>query len=372
MLLLRRTFSHLKFPASRYFPSIGVDSEASLTKVPAVNMAPNTTPSSTLPVATPPLAIYTTVASLRSFRRPLFNVKSLGFVPTMGALHEGHLSLIRSAATENDSVAVSIFVNPAQFSPTEDLAVYPRTLASDLAALESLNAEFQQSGVRGRVEALFLPSVGEMYPSGIPQVESQQRGAFVTVQPLASKLEGVSRPHFFRGVATVVAKLFNIVQPDAAYFGQKDVQQSIVLKRMLKDLHFPIELKVCPTGREQDGLAMSSRNVYLGGKRRGIAPVLYRALKASEEEFARLKKEGGAVDAKKIRDKGFEVLEAGGNGVSFELEYFSLADMEELEELKVVDVTKGAVLSAAIRMLPTQPGEGVVRLIDNIILEGDE
>ncbi|KAA8904988.1 hypothetical protein FN846DRAFT_15697 [Sphaerosporella brunnea] len=323
-------------------------------------------------VAAPPLKIYTTVASLRSFRRPLFNVKSLAFVPTMGALHAGHLSLIRSAAAENDSVAVSIFVNPAQFSPTEDLAVYPRTLKSDLTALELLNVELQQSGARGRIEALFLPSVTDMYPSGIPQVESQQRGAFVTVQPLSSKLEGGSRPHFFRGVATVVAKLFNIVQPETAYFGQKDVQQTIVLNRMIKDLHFPITLKVCPTGRETDGLAMSSRNVYLGEKRRRIAPVLYKALRASEEEYARLKKQGEALEARKIRNKGYEVLEAGGNGFSFELEYYSLADPEELEELDVVDASKGGVLSAALRMLPSRPGEGVVRLIDNIILAGDE
>jgi pantoate--beta-alanine ligase len=297
--------------------------------------------------------------------------KSLGFVPTMGALHAGHLSLIRTAARENDVVAVSIFVNPAQFSPTEDLAVYPRTLGTDLALLERLNDDDDEC--RGRVEALFVPSVAELYPHGIPQEEELQRGAFVTVQPLASRLEGVTRPHFFRGVATVCAKLFNIVQPERAYFGQKDVQQSIVLKRLVRDLCFPVEIRVCPTGREEDGLAMSSRNVYLGERRRKAAPVLYQALRAAEEEYERLKAAGEAVDAGKVRRKGLEVLQGMGGveeSVKVEVEYFSLADTQELEELEVVvDAGKGAVLSAAVKMLPSQDGEIPVRLIDNIILE---
>ncbi|KAI5847467.1 hypothetical protein BZA05DRAFT_123686 [Tricharina praecox] len=325
-----------------------------------------------LPETTDPLKIYTTIASLRSYRHPLLSTKSLGFVPTMGALHAGHLSLIRTAAKENDSVAVSIFVNPAQFAPTEDLAVYPRTLHTDVALLESLNAEFSaDSTTRGRIEALFLPSVAEMYPHGIPLEENAQRGAFVTVQPLAAKLEGITRPHFFRGVATVVAKLFNIVQPDIAYFGQKDVQQSIILKRMVKDLHFPVQIRVCPTGREVDGLAMSSRNVYLGERRRAIAPVLYQALRASEDEYRRLAAQGGTVDAKAVLAKGLELLQPG-KDVPFEIEYFSLADLQELEELGTVDPKKGAVLSAAVRMSPVEEGQGPVRLIDNIILEAEE
>ena len=290
----------------------------------------------------------------------------------MGALHAGHLSLIRTAARENDSVAVSIFVNPAQFAPTEDLAVYPRTLHSDVALLESLNAEFStDSTTRGRIETLFLPSVAEMYPHGIPQEEHAQRGAFVTVRPLAARLEGITRPHFFRGVATVVAKLFNIVQPDTAYFGQKDVQQSIVLKRMAKDLHFSVQIRVCPTGREEDGLAMSSRNVYLGERRRAVAPVLYRALRASEDEYRRLVAQGGTVEAKAVLAKGRELLQPG-QDVPFEVEYFSLADLEELQELGAVDPRKGAVLSSAVRMLPIEEGQGPVRIIDNIILEAEE
>jgi len=325
-----------------------------------------------IPTAAPPLNIFTTISSLRTFRRPLYSTKTLGFVPTMGALHEGHLSLIRHAASENDVVVVSIFVNPAQFSPTEDLTVYPRTLTSDLTALESLNAEFGASGVRGRIEALFLPAVAEMYPSGIPLQESLQRGAFVTVQPLASKLEGVSRPHFFRGVATVVAKLFNIVMPERAYFGQKDVQQSVILRRMVKDLQFPVEIKVCSTGREEDGLARSSRNVYLGEKRRRVAPLLFQALRASEVEYERLKSQGGAVEAQKVLEKGLEVLKGANRmeeGVKVEVEYFNLADSEDLETLETVDGEKGAILSAALRMLPSKEGERSVRIIDNIILK---
>jgi len=324
-----------------------------------------------LPETAAPLEIYTTVAAFRSYRRPLLGSRTLGLVPTMGALHAGHLSLIRAAARENDAVAVSIFVNPAQFAPTEDLAVYPRTLRSDVAQLESLNAEVGATS-RGRIEALFVPSVAEMYPHGIPQEERAQRGAFVTVQPLAAKLEGIARPHFFRGVATVVAKLFNVVQPDAAYFGQKDVQQSIVLARMAADLHFPVRIRVCPTGREEDGLAMSSRNVYLGPRRRAVAPVLFRALRASEAEYRRLAAHGGPVDAQAVLAKGLALLRQPRPDAPFEIEYFSLADPHELDELATVDPRRGAVLSAAARMLPVEDGQRPVRIIDNIILEAEE
>ena len=329
--------------------------------------------SSTLPPTTAPLQIHTTIASLRAARRPLLLAQhAVGFVPTMGALHDGHLSLLRQAAAENDALTVSIFVNPAQFAPTEDLATYPRTLAADVVLLQTLNASLAASSARGRVTALFLPSVAEMYPSGIPLQESLQRGAFVSVQPLGLKLEGGARPHFFRGVATVVNKLFNIVQPDRAYFGQKDVQQTIVLRRMVKDLHMPLDLRVCPTGRESDGLARSSRNVYLGEQRRRVAPVLYKALQACEQEYLRLKKLG-PVSAQTVLECGRAVLAQANEmepGVKVELEYLSLADTEELEELETVDPAQGAILSAAIRMLPAEEGQSVVRIIDNIIFEG--
>lgn len=331
-------------------------------------MASSSAPPS-LPITIPPLQIYPTISSLRAWRRPLLQAsKTLGFVPTMGALHDGHLSLIRAAAVANDAVAVSIFVNPAQFSPSEDLAVYPRTLETDLAQLHALNEALSASGTRGRVEALFLPSVAEMYPSGIPLQQMEQRGAFVSVTPLGSKLEGASRPHFFRGVATVCTKLFNIVQPERAYFGQKDVQQSIILRRMAKDLHIPTEIVVCPTGREPDGLAMSSRNVYLGESRRKVAPILYCALLAAEKVW-RDTAPGQPVSANNMRTAGHGVL-ADVEGLETQIEYFSVADMHELDELDVIQPGQGAVVSAAMRMMPTTSGETVVRILDNVILEG--
>lgn len=283
----------------------------------------------------------------------------------MGALHDGHLSLIRAAAAENPSIVVSIFVNPAQFAPHEDLARYPRTLNVDVQQLEKLNAELPPES--GKIEALFLPSVEEMYPSGIPLDQGQQRGAFVSVHGLSEQLEGVTRPHFFRGVATVCTKLFNAVQPDAAYFGQKDVQQTVVLRRLVQDLLIPIDLRVCETIREaEDGLAMSSRNVYLGDKRRSVAGGLYRALRTGEEAY-----KSGANDRKTVLEAVEKVLENVGkeDGVKVEVEYLSLADWKELNELEVLDGRGGAILSGAVRMMPTQEGEAPVRIIDNIIFK---
>lgn len=283
----------------------------------------------------------------------------------MGALHAGHLSLIRAAAAENPSVVVSIFVNPAQFAPHEDLTQYPRTLDSDVAQLEKLNAALPPSS--GRVEALFLPSVTEMYPSGIPLDQTQQRGAFVSVHGLSEQLEGVTRPHFFRGVATVCMKLFNAVQPDAAFFGQKDVQQTVVLRRLVQDLLIPVELRICETVREgEDGLAMSSRNVYLGDKRRGVAGGLYRALRAAEEVY-----KSGEGDRDTVLAAAEKVLENVGRdeGVTIEVEYLSLADGEELNELQVLDGRGGAILSGAVRVMPAGERESPVRIIDNIILK---
>lgn len=283
----------------------------------------------------------------------------------MGALHAGHLSLIRAAAAENPSVVVSIFVNPAQFAPHEDLTRYPRTLDSDVAQLEKLNAALPPSS--GRVEALFLPSVAEMYPSGIPLDQTQQRGAFVSVHGLSEQLEGVTRPHFFRGVATVCMKLFNAVQPDVAFFGQKDVQQTVVLRRLIQDLLIPVELRICETVREgEDGLAMSSRNVYLGDKRRGVAGGLYRALRAAEEVY-----KSGEGDRDTVLAAAEKVLENVGRdeGVTIEVEYLSLADGEELNELQVLDGRGGTILSGAVRVMPAGERESPVRIIDNIILK---
>jgi len=292
----------------------------------------------------------------------------------MGALHAGHISLIRSAAQTHDSLVISVFVNPAQFAPHEDLSRYPRTLTTDIEQLEALNTELSspESSSKGRIEALFVPSVPEMYPSGIPLQQELQKGAFVTVTPLSSRLEGVTRPHFFRGVATVCMKLFNIVQPDEVYFGQKDVQQTVVLKWMVSDLHVPTKIRVEDTVREEDGLAMSSRNVYLGEKRRSFAACLYKALKASEEAYLQEVAKGATVIPRGILTGPAEKVlrEAGSDEVKTETEYFSVACPKELEELEQVDVNVGAVLSGAVRMLPTQENEGPVRIIDNIILKG--
>ncbi|KAF3903235.1 hypothetical protein ABW20_dc0104985 [Dactylellina cionopaga] len=282
----------------------------------------------------------------------------------MGALHAGHISLARAAASENTHVVVTIFLNPAQFAPTEDLAAYPKTMAADLAALESLNDSLPDS-VAGRMTAVFAPTVAEMYPLGIPLDRSAQVGTFVEVVPLSSKLEGGTRPHFFRGVATVCTKLFNITQPNRVYFGQKDVQQTVIIRRLLGDLHFDMQLRVIATEREKDGLAMSSRNVFLKEKRREIVPVLYKALKAAEAMY-----EGGEEKAEEILKAARDIVEgcAKENDGMVKLDYVSLNEPELLEEVEKVERGKGVILSAAMWVMPTQEGEGTVRLIDNLIL----
>src|SRR5579862_8701802 len=210
-----------------------------------------------------------TIADMRTASRAARREgKRLGFVPTMGALHEGHLSLIRAAQSQCDVVAVSIFVNPLQFGPTEDLAKYPRPFYRDRALLEKEGLHF-----------LFAPSSEEMYPKGAV--------TYVTVEGLSEKLCGRSRPGHFRGVTTVVSKLFHIIEPDAAFFGQKDAAQVAIIRRMVRDLNFPIEIVVCPIVREPDGLAMSSRNAYLKPSERKSALVLYRSLMEIKNRFDR-------------------------------------------------------------------------------------
>ncbi|EMR63735.1 hypothetical protein MGN70_004869 [Eutypa lata] len=339
---------------------------------------PETIPSS-------PIRILRTVEAVRRWRRPhLLDHRIVGLVPTMGALHAGHLSLIRRAARETHHVVVSIYVNPAQFGASEDLASYPATWDSDCATLAKLDRELADDGANlGRVSAVFAPTTDEMYPSGFPGQEVHSKGSFVTVTPVGEVLEGASRPTFFRGVATVCMKLFNIVQPERAYFGQKDVQQSVVIRKMVQDFLLPLDIVIEPTSREVDGLALSSRNVYLGARRRGIATVLNRALKAAEEKYR-----GGALDRKSVLRAAMKVAEdtlAKQMGlpcrkrVRFEVDYISLADPSSMRELTEIDPTVGAILSGAFKMLPVeapQPGEDLghsggpaVRLIDNIILE---
>ena len=258
--------------------------------------------------------------------------KRLGFVPTMGALHEGHLSLVRAAKAACDVVAVSIFVNPTQFGPTEDLAKYPRTFERDRELLESEG-----------VELLFAPAVEEMYPAGA--------ATWVTVEGLSDKLDGRSRPGHFRGVSTVVAKLFHVVEPDVAFFGQKDAAQIAVVRRMVRDLSFPVEIVACPIVREADGLAMSSRNAYLNEQQRKQALVLHRALMQVKNLW-----ESGERGAEKL-------LAAGRAEVALEeagrLDYFEIVDAESLDAVEKVE--SGTLVAVAAFV-------GTTRLLDNILL----
>ena len=256
---------------------------------------------------------------------------SVGFVATMGYLHEGHLSLIRRAQEECDHVVVSIFVNPTQFGPKEDLSKYPRDLERDMCLIEPYT------------DVLWTPSAEEMYPKGYQ--------TWVEVEALTNPLEGTMRPGHFKGVTTIVAKLFNGVQPHKAYFGQKDAQQVAVIRRMTLDLNFPIEIVICPTTRESDGLAMSSRNVYLDMEQRKAATVLFRSLSAAKDLY-----EGGERDAETIRAKMKEVL---ANEPLAEMQYVSCADYDSLEELS--EIKGKALLLMAVFI-------GKTRLIDNVVL----
>lgn len=331
------------------------------------------------------IRVLRSVASVRRWRKPhTLSQHSVGLVPTMGALHEGHLALIRAAAKENHHVVVSIYVNPAQFGIKEDLSSYPVTWETDTAALAKLDRELADDGGNlGRISAVFAPTNTDMYPAGFPGQEVDSKGSFVTITPVSEVLEGASRPTFFRGVATVCMKLFNIVQPERVYFGQKDVQQTVVIKSMTRDFVLPTEVVICPTERESDGLAMSSRNVYLGTRRRRVGIVLNRALVAASNSYG-----AGNLDRKSVLGTAHEVIAAVVQAqsklgpterVTFEVDYISLADPDTLQEVDTIDPERGAVLSGAIKMLPIEeaaPGEDVghaggpaVRLIDNIVLK---
>jgi len=272
-----------------------------------------------------------TLFDLRSARLSLYG--TVGLVPTMGYLHEGHLSLIRRAKMECDSVVVSIFVNPTQFGANEDLSKYPRDLERDLSLIEPLG-----------VDLVWNPTAEIMYPAGYQ--------TWVEVESITRPLEGSIRTSHFKGVTTVVAKLFNAVQPHKAYFGQKDAQQAAVIGQMTRDLNFPIEVIVCPTTREADGLAMSSRNKYLEGADRSAATILFRALSA-----AKLAHAGGERNAAKLRAIMTDTLASEPRA---QTQYVSCADYDTLKEL---DVVSGKTLLSMAVML------GKTRLIDNFVLE---
>jgi len=266
----------------------------------------------------------------RGFRRGFRG--SVGLVPTMGALHDGHLSLVRRARAENDAVAATIFVNPTQFGPGEDLAAYPRSLAGDLARLEAEG-----------VDLVFTPDAAAVYPPGFQ--------TWVVPGPLAEPLEGARRPGHFRGVLTVVSKLLHVVEPDRAYFGQKDAQQAILVRRMVADLDLPVGIVVCPIVREPDGLALSSRNAYLTSEERRAAPVLYRSLRAVSGAW-----DAGERRGDRLREAARAVLAAEPLAAP---DYVSAADPETLAEIETA--TGRVLVSMAVRF-------GTTRLLDNILL----
>jgi pantoate--beta-alanine ligase len=258
--------------------------------------------------------------------------KSLGLVPTMGSLHEGHLSLVRAAQASCGAVAVSIFVNPTQFGPHEDFAAYPRSLEEDCRILEAAD-----------VDLVFAPSSEEMYPEGA--------STFVEVAGLSDRLDGASRPGHFRGVATVVAKLFHIFSPERAFFGQKDAAQVAVLRKMVRDLQFPVRMEVCPTVREPDGLALSSRNRNLSGEERRLALVLSRALVGIQQHF-----QEGERDSCRLIAEALRVLQ---EEPAVRLDYCRIVDADTLVD--VPDVSHGALVAVAAYV-------GTTRLIDNLLV----
>jgi len=277
------------------------------------------------------MQVVKTISQFRQLRQPVTG--SVGFVPTMGYLHKGHLSLVRQARAENSTVVASIFVNPTQFGPAEDFRSYPRDFDRDLALLG-----------KEKTDIVFAPSEEEMYPATF--------STWVDVEKVTERLEGACRPGHFRGVATVVTKLFNIVQPTRAYFGQKDAQQALVIKRIVADLNMNTEIVVIPTVRESDGLAMSSRNTYLNPKERQAATVLFKAL-----SLARRLRQDSEKDAEEIRQQMASLIL---KEPLAQIEYVSIADAETLEELKIIDRQALALLAVRI---------GKTRLIDNMLLD---
>jgi len=277
------------------------------------------------------MEVVRTIDEMKRLRQYL--TQPVGFVPTMGYLHQGHLALVRLARKQNLSVVVSIFVNPTQFSPQEDLSEYPRDPQRELAMLE-----------KEKTDIAFMPSSTEMYPPGF--------GSWVEVDKVTKKLEGASRPGHFKGVATVVAKLFNIVEPARAYFGQKDAQQLLVIKKMVADLNMNLEIVTVPTVREPDGLAMSSRNIYLNPEERRAALVLHQALTLAQQLYAK-----GEKSAEQLRQQMINLIQKQPLAT---IDYVSIAYAETLEELN--EVNPPALVSLAVKI-------GKTRLIDNIVLE---
>lgn len=276
------------------------------------------------------MKILKTIAELNDFRNSLHG--TVGFIPTMGYLHTGHVSLVKRAQKENDHVLVSIFVNPKQFGPHEDFQKYPRDTEKDLTLLRN-----------SQTNSVFLPTVEELYPDDFE--------TSVTFETISKKLEGAVRPSHFTGVATVLTKFFNLVRPTHAYFGQKDAQQVAVVKKLVADLNFPLQIIVGDTVREADGLAMSSRNVFLTPVQRQEAPILYESLHQAEKML-----QAGETDAQKIKNEMQKMIEK----TSGMIDYISVADAKTLDD--VATVQGKTLVSLAVRF-------GNTRLIDNILFE---
>ena len=275
------------------------------------------------------------ISSLHAVLKPFRDQnKKLGFVPTMGSLHEGHLSLIRKAKDDCDVVAVSIFVNPTQFAPNEDFTRYPRDIERDTRLAGSAGCD-----------VLFIPAVEEIYPKDF--------SSFIEVEGLSSVLEGKFRPTHYKGVCTIVNKLFNIVQPDTAYFGQKDAQQCLVIKKMVRDLNMPVHIEITPTVREADGLAMSSRNVYLNEDERPRASVLFQALKFAEEKI-----KNGERNVNRILDEMTTMIQSKN---PTQIDYITAADSENLQPRQLLEKGETVLFLLAVRF-------GTTRLIDNSIV----
>ncbi|KAI7906201.1 pantothenate synthase [Cokeromyces recurvatus] len=304
----------------------------------------------------PGIKVFNKIADFRQWRHSLLlDRKTLGYVPTMGALHQGHLALVSAAKKRCDHVALSIFVNPAQFAPTEDLATYPRTLQNDLNKLADLGFD----------STVFVPQVEEMYPAGIDLDVSKQKGTFVEVLGLSKQLEGITRPNFFRGVATVVSKFLNIVQPEDVFFGQKDIQQCFVIRNMIRDLHFPSKMHICPTVRDENGLALSSRNAYLSATQKRYALVLSQSLQHMESLYR-----SGNTNATELVQAGVQLIEQAAKEVDalnedwkIRIDYVSINSGKDLREIKgEIPKEDGCVISMAVFV-------GHTRLIDNLCLD---
>lgn len=284
------------------------------------------------------MKICSTIAEVRAAsRKARADGKRLGLVPTMGALHEGHLSLVRAAKQQCAAVVVSLFVNPTQFGPSEDLAKYPRQFDRDRQLLE-----------KEGVDILFAPSVEEIYPT---RPAPHPDATWVSVEGLSEKLDGRSRPGHFRGVTTIVAKLFHIVEPDAAFFGQKDAAQLAIIRRMVRDLNFSVEIVGCPIVREPDGLAMSSRNAYLNAEERACALVLQRALEQAQQTF-----QAGERIAARLLSAAKKAFDAEPGVV---LDYYEIVEPDTLDPVELVLRTSLLAVAAYV---------GKTRLIDNLLL----